>query len=87
MVDKIHIIIPLVAGIVSTVLSIVQRIGITLMCIRLIAIIILFYILGLMVRAILQKIFDDNLCDNLELYDANEDNKETSNDDTTVINA
>jgi hypothetical protein len=86
MFEKIHIIIPLIAGIIITIVSWVQKVGITMMCIRLIATIILFYILGIIIRTKLQKMFDDGLCDDLEIYDANEENEETSNEDTSETN-
>ncbi len=79
--EKIHIIISLGAAIIVTIISIIQKIDISLVCIRLIFTIILFYFLGIIVRNKLNNLLQENLYEGLEIYNANIEQEETSNEE------
>lgn len=71
MVEKIHIIIPLIAAIVVEIFGICQKDSTTNIYGRLILTIVVFYILGCITRKILKTILDYNLYDGLEIQDTN----------------
>lgn len=78
MIEKIHIIIPLFAAIIVATISLIQKDYLQLMGFKLILTIIFYYIFGVIVKNRLHKIFDDDLYDGLEIYNANIDQEETS---------
>jgi len=71
MVEKIHIIIPLIAAIVVEIFGIFQKDSTTNIYGRLILTIVVFYILGCITKKILKTILDYNLYDGLEIQDTN----------------
>lgn len=81
MIEKIHIIMPLFASIIVAIVSVIQKNNISLMCFRLIFTIILFYICGIIVRNKLRKMFDDELFEGLEIYNASTEQEETPKDE------
>lgn len=82
MIEKINIIISLVAAIIVTIVSIIQKIDITSLAFRLIFTIILFFILGTIAKVKLKKMFDDELYDGLEIYNADLNDVEADTEDS-----
>lgn len=78
MIEKIHIIIPLFAAIIVAAISLIQKDYLQLMGFKLILTIIFYYIFGVIVKNRLRKMFEDDLYDGLEIYNANIDQEETS---------
>lgn len=78
MIEKIHIIIPLFAAIIVAAVSLVQKDNLQLMEFKLIFTIVFYYIFGVIIRSRLRKMFDDDLYDGLEIYNANIEQEETS---------
>lgn len=82
MIEKINIIISLVAAIIVTIVSIVQKIDITSLAFRLIFTIIIFFILGTIAKVKLKKIFDDELYGGLEIYNADLNDVDADTEDS-----
>lgn len=82
MIEKFNIIISLVAAIIVTIVSIIQKIDISFLAFRLIFTIIVFFILGTIAKVKLEKIFDDELYDGLEIYNADLDDVEADTEDS-----
>lgn len=84
MIEKIHIIITLLASVIVTIVSIIQENDILLLSFRLIFTIVLFYVLGTVVKSRLKKIFEEELYEGLEIYNVKENNADT--DDADIEN-
>lgn len=69
MVEKIHVIIPLVAAIIVEMIGIYRQDNITDVFGRVILTIIIFFVLGCVTKRILKIILDYNLYDGLEIHD------------------
>lgn len=84
MVEKIHVIIPLVAAIIVEMIGIYRQDNITDVFGRVILTIIIFFVLGCVTKRILKIILDYNLYDGLEIHDTFIEEKEEEKMETVT---
>lgn len=82
MIDRFHIIIPLVAAIVVTIVNLIQKSSLELSSFRLICTIVVFYVLGVIAQNKIKKTLDEQLYEGLEIYNAAEQKQDEASDET-----